>query len=346
IVGAAIHDTPVVGHVLRFGEATGQSIWSALQAAPQTFVYAATGDGRYGVSAAANWGNVAPMRWLIGADGNLDRLNDDSWDYLLPQARERREKALRQAGYTAQNTDPAAYARMLNRWDGRGKFATRAACLQAYDSATCERFMYSTAELTGSLGAFTMSGVGGRLIDEGVARGGWTGTFESGAGWALRVTDNIGQTAFNPVIWATWGAGAGVGIAARGGSLLGLGAAGTARVATALSALHTAGSALLYTTWAVGGVDNLGQTVNAIRSGDKAQAWKKGADLSTDIFFLGMMAYEGRTATGREAATDAMGRERAALLQDYDAARAAVDAPDAALPAADAVAPRAEAAPR
>ncbi|TPW19650.1 MAG: hypothetical protein FD126_2474, partial [Elusimicrobia bacterium] len=329
IVGTAIHETPVVGHVLKFGEGTASSIWGALQAAPQTLVYATTGSGNYGVAAAANWHKVAPMNWLIGEEGHLDRMNQDSMEILQTQAYSRREAELAARGITHETTPVKDYQAMLRRWDGQGAWASLADCQKYYNNPDyCERFRYSKQELVGTFSAFTMGGTADRIIEDAQTKTGAASVAQSIGGYTLKIFDNVGETVFNPVIWATFGVGRGVqaltAMRAAGTTFRGMGLATRGTQLT-----HAVLSTTLYGTWIVGGVDNLGQTVNALNDGDSAKAWKKGADFSTDLFFLGLMARDARSSKARAAASEASALERSTLNAEIQAAETALRAREA-----------------
>ncbi|MBI3297540.1 MAG: hypothetical protein HYZ75_05220 [Elusimicrobia bacterium] len=299
-VGTGISDSPVVGDVLTFGWGAASSVWGSIQAAPQTLVYAATGDGRYGASAAGNWSKVAPMNWAIGTEGHRDRLNDDAWIYLLLEAEQRRDAALDQAGYTRQATDQAGRRRLLERWDGRGRFATRADCEKVYRRADCDRWMYSEAELSGSLDRFTMGGAADQLIEGAQEKAGFESVAQAGTGYALKLFDNVGETLMNPVVWASCG----LGICTKAGAAMAeAGQLSTPMVFTMRGGhlAQTMLSTTLYANWMVRGTDRLGQTVVAVSEGDSEKSVKKAADFSTDLFFLGRMGLQTRAARLRRA---------------------------------------------
>jgi len=272
IVGTAIHDTPVLGHVLKGGEWVGKSLYTGIMAAPQEIIYAVTGDTDYGLEASGGYAKNPLMNLLVDEQGHLDRLSPEMWKIVLIKARELREADLKQMGYTPENTDWEEYRGLSDQWQGE-RFADRAACERSYSSTYCDRFMYSNEELIRAVKGYGAGTYGDRLIDSAQGTEGAEYYARVGGGWGVKVFENVGETVFNPVIWATFGIGRGV------QALTAMRAAGTgarllpaAAVPAALNTArltHSVLSTTLTATWVVGGVDNFGQMVNAIREGDR-----------------------------------------------------------------------------
>ncbi|MFH1724134.1 MAG: hypothetical protein ABII00_05865 [Elusimicrobiota bacterium] len=322
IVGTAIHEAPVVGDVLQAGGAVGKTLWTGIMAAPPTFIYAVTKDTDYGLAMSGSYAKNPLVNRLVGDQGHLDRMDGKMWEVVLIEARENRRKDLDQMGYTEGNTDPEEHQRLLSQWRG-DRFVSPEDCLKSHPRGYCDRFRYSREELMRAVRGYGALTWGDRLIESAEGKKGAAYCATAGAGWGLKVFENVGETLFNPVIWATFGVGKGVqamtAMRAAGNSSLAVsGALSTARVTHALL------STTLYSTWVVGGVDNLGQTVVALQEGDREQALKKSADLGTDLFFVWMMARESRSHKLRQKARQALLKEQRLITKEYKAASKAV----------------------
>ncbi|PIP81618.1 MAG: hypothetical protein COR54_19025, partial [Elusimicrobia bacterium CG22_combo_CG10-13_8_21_14_all_63_91] len=329
IIGGAIHDTPVVGHVLKGGEWVGKSLYTGLVAAPPTIIYAITGDTDYGVEMSGSWTKNPAMNLLVSDEEHLAKMDGDMWFVVLVSARENREKDLAGMGYTDALTDWQEKQKLMNQWRG-DEYASRAECEKFHSSKVCDRYMYSIEERMRAVRGYGALTWGDRVIEGAQDKEGAAFYAQNAAGWGLKVFENVGETMFNPVIWATFGVGKGV------QALTALRAAGTgarflpaAAVPAALSTArvtHTVLASTLYATWGVSGIDNLGQTIVAIKDGDNEKAWKKAADFSTDLFFVWMMAREARSQKAKGQAGEALLQEKTLLSKELKAAESAVRA--------------------
>ena len=330
IIGTAIHETPVIGHVLQGGEWVGKTLWTGIMAAPPTIVYAISGNTDYGVAMSGSWTKNPAMNLLVSDEEHLAKMDNDMWFVVLNKARINRENDLNELGLTEELTDMQERNKLVRQWRGK-EYASLEECLKFNSSEVCNRYRYSMEERMRAVKGFGAMTYGDTIIEGAQEKSGAAYYAQNTAGWGLKIIENVGETVFNPVIWATFGVGRGVqaltALRAAGSSARFLPAAlSTARVT------HTVMASTLYATWGVSGIDNLGQTIVAIKDGDTEKAWKKAADFSTDLFFVWMMAREARSSKAKGQAEKALAQERALLAEEVRMAESALKASEIQAP--------------
>jgi len=265
VIGQAIYDTPVVGHVLKGGEWVGGTLYNGVVSGVEEIAYAVSGNEALGLEAAGGYANNSGVKLLLDDDGYLSRLTAGQKKKVSAKALELREKGLSQAGFTKETTDSQTYAKMM---------ATP----------------LSKTEMMAGLRQFGAGTYGHRILTEAGESKGWAKAGLTAAGVLTTVAEGAGEYVLNPVVWATWGLGAGVtglqGAAAAGTGVGVFSASAVPAALTVTQAAYYTTCAVLYTPWILEGVENAASLPDAWQTGTDAEKWTRTADALGDVLYV------------------------------------------------------------
>ena len=257
--GDRMMETPVLGDTLDFCDKTAATLYTGLMGAPQVFIAAATGSSTYSLEAGGSYAKNPLMNRIVGDQGHIDRLTPAAKQELYARVREERRRAVTGQAFPL---SPEQSRQFIE------------APVGAEEAAAVLRSEY---------GASTY---GKRLIHEGAGTSGWQGAALTAGGVAMGVFENVGESVFNPILWATVGLGHAV-TAVKGGAAAAEGAVGAAAGLHALQGAHAVATALWWGPWLFSMTDNAGRLVETTAQGkfDK-EYFQRISDGGTDALYL------------------------------------------------------------